>query len=112
MCPSSDDASRGLTMQTSILSGHLKLFSVFVMFSVLELVLRFFKLKFHLGKDAQFKEIGPTVGRLLTGFFFFFFFLFVWGFFWLFFFFDETLCFSPYAYICRRACFVIISLAL
>lgn len=64
MCPSSDDASRGLTMQTSILSDHLKLFSVFVMFSVLELVLGFFKLKFHLGKDAQFKEIGPTIGRL------------------------------------------------
>ena len=73
MCPSSDDASRGLTMQTSILSDHLKLFSVFVMFSVLELVLRFFKLKFHLGKDAQFKEIGPTVGRLLTGILMFFF---------------------------------------
>lgn len=46
------------------------------MFRVLELVLGFFKLKFHLGKGAQFKEIGPTVGRLLTGFWLFnFFFL-------------------------------------
>ena len=84
------------------------------MFSVLELVLGFFELKFHLGKDAQFKEIGPTVGRLLTGFLFVFFyclFVFCFCFFFLVFFLLNVL-FSPYAHICRRACFVIISLAL